>query len=458
MTLDGPSVRTAVPGPESAKLLSRQQQYESNVRSYPRRLPIALRRGVGSYVEDLDGNVFIDFLTGAGALPLGHSHPELLEAIQRQLTQLSHGLDFPTEVRHEFIEAQMSMLPLEMQGNTKIEFCGPSGADAVDASLKLCKTATGRSEIISFQGAFHGSSHAAMTVTGMRAQKERVANRVPGVHFFPYPYSLRCSLGAGSESGEQCISYLERSLRDPLGGITLPAAVIVEIVQGEGGVIPAPTVFVRGLRELTRELEIPLIVDEVQSGAGRTGTWFAFMQHGIIPDAIIASKGIGGMGMPIAIVLHHERLDAFAPGMHTGTFRGNQLAFAAGLEAIRVMRRDAILDHVREIGDYAKSALSDLASRHPAIGEVRGAGLMLGMELVGPDGEPNSAAASAVQRGAIERGLIIELGGRGDCVVRFLPALNVTRETFDQAIEILDAALTDAERDGIGVALSAGPV
>jgi diaminobutyrate-2-oxoglutarate transaminase len=400
-------------------------------------------------VEDLDGNIFIDFLAGAGALPLGHSHPEVVEAIARQLALLTHGLDFPTEIRDEFIAAQLSMLPENMHSSMRIEFCGPSGADAVDAALKLCKTATGRSDIIAFQGAFHGSSHAAMTVTGLVAQKERVAGRVPGVHFFPYPYPLRCALGAGRVSGQRCLEYLERSLRDPLGGVPRPAAVIAEMVQGEAGIIPAPTDFVRGLRRLTRELEIPLIVDEVQTCGGRTGTWFAFEQHGIEPDAIVASKAIGGMGMPVAIVLHHQGMDAFAPGAHTGTFRGNQLAFAAGVAAARIIQRDGILDHVRDLGAYALGVLEGFVRDHEIVGEARGSGLMLGIELVdGATGDPNSPAATAVQRGAIERGLIVELGGRGDCVVRLMPPLNVSRETLDQAFEILHSVLAEATAAG----------
>lgn len=445
LPLDRPLVHTAVPGPQSRALLERQEERESSVRTYPRRLPVALRRGLGSYVEDVDGNVFIDFLTGAGALPLGHSHPELVEAVARQLPLLSHGLDFPTPIRDEFISEQLSMLPESVAANMRIEFCGPSGADAVDAALKLCKTATGRSDIISFQGAFHGSSHAAMTVSGLVAAKEHVGGRVPGVHFFPYPYPLRCPLGAGQESGIRCLEYLERALRDPLGGIPLPAAVLVEIIQGEGGVIPAPTGFVQGLRRLTLELDIPLIFDEVQSGGGRTGTWFAFERHGVVPDVIIASKAIGGMGMPVAVVLHDKRLDAFAPGAHTGTFRGNQLAFAASVAAVRIIKRDGILDHVREVGDYALGCLQGFARDFEIVGEARGAGLMLGMELVDPaTGDPNTEAAQTVQRVAIERGLILELGGRGNSVVRLLPPLNVTRATLDQAFEILDLALGQA--------------
>jgi diaminobutyrate-2-oxoglutarate transaminase len=448
------AVHTPVPGPLSSALLERQAERESSVRTYPRGLPIAIKRGMGSYVEDLDGNVFIDFLTGAGAMPLGHSHPELVEAIAHQLPLLTHGLDFPTEIRDEFISTQLSMLPETMRSHMRIEFCGPSGADAVDAALKLCKTATGRSDIIAFQGAFHGSSHVAMTVSGLVKQKERVAGRVPGIHFFPYPYPLRCALGGGEASGKRCLEYLERSLRDPLGGIPRPAAVIVEMIQGEGGVISAPSDFVQGLRRVTRELEIPLIVDEVQTGGGRTGTWFAFEQHDIEPDVIVASKAIGGMGMPVAIVLHNARLDAFAPGAHTGTFRGNQLAFAAGVASARVMRRDGILDHVRDLGAYAMEMLQGFVRDYEIVGEARGSGLMLGIELVQPlTGEPNTQAAIAVQRRAIERGLIVELGGRGDGVVRLLPPLNVSRETLEQALEILDSALAEAVQ-GSGTGLT----
>jgi diaminobutyrate-2-oxoglutarate transaminase len=447
LPFDHPSVTTPLPGPASERLLERQEQRESNARTYPRKLPIAIKRGAGSYVEDLDGNVFIDFLTGAGTLSLGHSHPEVVEAVQRQLPLLTHGLDFPTEVKDEFVSVQLSLLPEAMREHTKIQFCGPTGANAVDAALKLCKTATGRSEIVTFQGAFHGSSHSALSITGLVSQKEHIANTMPGVHFFPYPYELRSPLGGDRESlGARCLEYFERSLKDPLGGITKPAAVILEVLQGEGGVVPAPTDFVQGVRRVTHELEIPLIVDEIQSGCGRTGTWFCFEQHGIVPDVIVASKAIGGIGMPIAVIFYDESLDVWAPGAHTGTFRGNQLAFAAGIAAARIIERDGILEHVREQGAYAFDALEELAREHEIVGDVRGRGLMLGIELVDPlTKEPNGQAARKVQRAALERGLIIELGGREDAVVRLLPPLNVTRGTLDQALEILGDALAQAQ-------------
>ena len=248
-----PRVTTPIPGPRSQLLLDRQAERESNARTYPRRLPIALAQAAGSYVEDVDGNVFIDFLTGAGVLALGHNHPEVVEAVERQLRKLCHGLDFPTELKDEFVTLQLSLLPPEMRDEMKIQFCGPAGANAVDAALKLCKTATGRSEVVSFQGGFHGSTHSAMAVTGNVAQKTPVANFMPGVHFFPYPYPYRSAipLADGVSAGEACLHYFERVLTDPNGGVTRPAAVIMEMVQAEGGVIPAPTDFVQGVRRVT---------------------------------------------------------------------------------------------------------------------------------------------------------------------------------------------------------------
>lgn len=441
---ESPSVRTSLPGPRSARLLERQNSRESNARTYPRRLPLAVARASGSYLEDLDGNVFIDFLNGAGSLPLGHSHPEVLAAVERQLPLFTHGLDFPTEIRDEFISAQLAMLPAEMQGRTRIGFCGPTGANAVEAALKLCKTATGRSDIVAFQGGYHGGSHGAMAVSSLVSQKERVGNQMPGVHFFPFPYELRSPLGGDPATlGGRCAEYLERSLRDPIGGIPLPAAVILEVIQGEGGVIPASTPFLRGVRETTRELGIPLIVDEIQSGCGRSGNWFAFEEHGFTPDVIVSSKALGGMGMPVAVIMYDDSLDAWSAGAHTGTFRGNQAAFAAGLAALRVIQRDGILENAREAGAIALAELQALANEFEGVAEARGAGLMLGLEMADPEtGEPDHLAAAVAQHAALERGLVLELGGREDAVLRMLPALNVTRRTLDQALGILREAIT----------------
>jgi diaminobutyrate-2-oxoglutarate transaminase len=443
----GPRVTGPLPGPLSAELLNRQSQHESNARSYPRRLPIAIRRASGSFVEDLDGNVFLDFLSGAGVLSLGHNHPEPLAAAHRQLDEVVHGLDFPTPVKDEFTELTLSMLPEPMRSRTKIHFCGPTGANAVDAALKVCKTATGREDVISFQGGFHGSTLAAMTVTGLVGQKAPVRGRMPSVHFFPYSNCHRCPLGLKRDScAVNCADYFENLLTDANGGIPLPAAVLMELVQGEGGVVPAEIEFVRHIREVTRRLDIPLIVDEVQSGCGRTGTWFAFEQYGIEPDVIVASKALSGLGMPVAIILYDERLDTWQPGAHTGTFRGNQPAFAAGVATMKVIQRDGVLENVRQRGAQLMQHLGALREVTDWVADVRGAGLMVGVELADPvTGTPASEMAKRVQWEAVSRGLILELGGREDCVVRMLPPLNCTAEEIDAACRILREALIQAK-------------
>ncbi|GAA3004862.1 diaminobutyrate--2-oxoglutarate transaminase family protein [Actinokineospora diospyrosa] len=442
-----PRVEGALPGPVSAAYLARQARTESNARSYPRGLPIAIERGEGSFVRDVDGNVFIDFLAGAGVLSLGHNHPELVRAMVEQLGSLTHALDFPTPAKDAFVEAQLSMLPPAMRERTRIHFCGPTGANAVDAAIKLCKTATGRGDIVSFQGGFHGASHAAMAVTGLVSQKQPVANGMPGVHFFPYSSCGSCPLGLRPDSCEtNCATYFERSLRDPNGGLPKPAAVIMELVQGEGGVIPARPEFVRRVRAVTAELDIPLIVDEVQTGCGRTGTWFAFERYGITPDVVVASKALSGVGSPVAVILYDERLDVWSPGAHTGTFRGNQLAFAAGTEAVRIVRRDNVLGNVVARGEQVADRLAVLAA-HPLVREVRGLGLMWGVELTdAPDGTPASELAATVRSDVLRHGLILELGGRDDRVVRLLPPLNVTPEVLDTACDILLAAIARLER------------
>lgn len=440
-----PRVATPLPGPRSAELLARQERRESNARTYPRHFPFAVAEASGSYIHDLDGNVFLDFLAGAGVLALGHNHPELVAAATEQMTVFTHGLDMPSPAKDEFTSAQLAMLPAPMRDRMKIQFCGPTGANAVDAAIKLCKTATGRGGVVSFQGGFHGSSHAAMALTGNVGQKRPIANGMPGVSFFPFSSCSRCPLALNPQTCQtNCVAVLERALRDPNGGIELPAAVIMEMVQGEGGVIPARRDFVQRVRALTAELGIPLIVDEVQTGCGRTGTWFAFEQYDIEPDVIVASKALSGMGLPVAIVIFAAELDAWAPGAHTGTFRGNQLAFAAGTRTIDIVRRDDVLGNVRARGEQIANRLAVL-TEHPAVLEVRGRGLMWGIELAAPgDGRPATELAEQVQARALRGGLIVELGGRDDCVVRMLPPLNVTAEDVDIALSILLEAIEEA--------------
>ncbi len=443
-------------GNQNAHYIANQERYESNARSYPRRFPIVFKEADGIMVKDVEGNVYFDCLSGAGTLALGHNHPVVIKAIQQVLhSQLPlHTLDIMTPVKDEFIEELFSSLPIEFASRAKIQFCGPTGADAVEAAIKLVKTATGKRSIFSFHGAYHGMTHGALSLTGNIGPKQSVANLMPDVHFLPYPYSYRCPFQQGGESGEQIgHHYVRNVLDDPESGIVSPAGLIMEIVQGEGGVIPAPDNWVRQISSITRERNIPLIVDEVQTGFGRTGKLFAFEHSGIIPDVVVLSKAIGG-SLPLSVIVYDKSLDRWSPGAHAGTFRGNQMAMATGIATIRFIRENNLDKHAAEMGNRLISQLTDIQKNSNFIGEVRGRGLMIGVEIVNTQLEPNSLnsyppypeLAKQIQQECFKRGLILELGGRFGSVVRFLPPLLITEEQVDHICEIFDNAVQAAEK------------
>jgi diaminobutyrate-2-oxoglutarate transaminase len=436
---------------ETNALLERQAARESNARSYPRRLPLALKRAHGIYVEDIEGRVFIDCLSGAGTLALGHNHPVVVGAIRRVLDDglPLHTLDLTTPVKDRFVQDLFEMLPPDFARSAKVQFCGPSGADAVEAALKLVKTATGRGTMLAFHGAYHGMTQGALNLTGSLAPKRPLNGVLHGVQFLPYPYDYRCPFGLGGPAGVQAgLNYLETVLTDPEGGVPAPAGLIFEVVQGEGGVIPAPDAWVRGVRTLTAQTAVPLIVDEVQTGFGRTGRWFAFEHAGIVPDVVVLSKAIGG-SLPLSVVVYRGELDLWSPGAHAGTFRGNQMAMAAGSATLQFMREQALHDQAARLGARLQRQLRQLQSDFPQIGDVRGRGLMIGVELV--DAQAAAAAqarspampafASAVQAECLRRGLILELGGRHGSVVRFLPPLVIDERQLDRVFDIFAEAV-----------------
>ncbi|MCQ2983266.1 MAG: diaminobutyrate--2-oxoglutarate transaminase family protein, partial [Treponemataceae bacterium] len=426
--------------------ITRQDSTESNARSYPRKFPFALAKAQGSWIEDVEGNKYLDFLCGAGTLALGHNDPEVNQAMVELLTSGAplHTLDLTTPTKDKFVETLQALLPGELKNNAKIQFCSPSGTDATDAALKLCKTATGRSSIIAFGGGYHGMGHGAMACTGNLGAKSKVHGLMPEVHFFPYPYSYRCPFGLGGDAGvDAACAYFERTLKDPESGITKPAAVIIEPIQGEGGVIPAPVKFLQTIRRVTKELGIPMICDEIQCGIGRSGKLFAFEYADIVPDVILSSKAIGGT-QPLAVVIYNKDLDVWTQGAHAGTFRGNQLAMKAGTVVLNRVSKPEFLADVAEKGELTRAKLLKLKEEVSIIGDVRGKGLMIGTEFVDPNGpvdsigsKPASGEISArVQKLCFERGLVIEKGGRGGSVMRCLCALNVSREDLNKAYDI----------------------
>ena len=437
--------------------IDRQSDFESSARSYPRKFPFALKKAKGSWVEDVEGNRYLDFLCGAGTLALGHNDDEVNAAMVELIQSGSplHTLDLTTPVKDRFVQTILDHLPGTLKDNAKIQFCSPSGTDATDAAIKLCKTATGRSTVIAFHGAFHGMGHGALSLTGNLAAKTPVANLMPGVQFMPYPNSYRCPFGLGGEAGAQaCSAYFERMLKDPESGVTKPAAVILEAIQGEGGVIPAPASFLQTVRRVTAELDIPLICDEIQCGMGRSGRLFAFEHAGITPDVILASKAIGG-SQPMAVVIYDRKLDKWAAGAHTGTFRGNQLAMAAGTVVLERVSDSAFLAEVTRKGDRLKAELEKLKDEVSIIGDVRGTGLMLGVEFIDPNGkvdimghpEPSGEIAARIQHLCFEDHLVMEKGGRNGSVMRCLCALTVSDEEIDTMLSIFGKAVRKVDGD-----------
>ncbi|MDQ1831836.1 diaminobutyrate--2-oxoglutarate transaminase [Massilia scottii] len=435
---------------DSTPVLDRQSRQESNARSYPRRIPLVLERASGIYVQDSRGQVFIDCLAGAGTLALGHNHPVVLEAIHAAMSSNlpMHTLDLTTPVKDAFVQEIFASLPPAFAKQARIQFCGPTGADAVEASLKLARTTSARQNVLAFQGAYHGMTLGTMSISGNLGPKNALGSLLSGVQMLPYPHNYRCPFGTG---GEQAIDlnlrYIEQLLSDPESGITAPSAMILEPVQGEGGVIAAPDRWLQGLRRITQERGIALIVDEIQCGIARTGKMFAFEHADIIPDIMPLSKAIGG-GLPLAVVLYREELDVWQPGAHAGTFRGNQLAMAAGTATLRYLKQHAVADHAHQVGERLRSHLLKLQSAFGWIGDVRGRGLMLGMEIVDRDGEPDgqghppvhTARAKQFQQACLQRGLILELGGRHGATVRLLPPLIITDAEIDFVATILFAA------------------
>lgn len=431
-------------------ILLSQEHYESEVRSYPRRLPIAIKNTRGVIIEDTKGQVYLDCLAGAGALPLGYNHSEINQVMINQLNQgvPYQTLDITTPAKDAFIKSVMQFLPANFAKNARIQFCGPSGADAVEAAIKLAKLYTKRNTMISFHGAYHGMTNGSLALTGNLGAKSRRSGLMSDVHFLPFPYSLRCSFGLGGiEGAKQSIHYIESVLSDDESGITKPAAIIAEPVQGEGGVIPAPAFWLQELRRITKEHGILLIFDEIQCGVGRTGDNFAFEESGIEPDILILSKAIGG-GMPMSIILYNKEIDCWNAGEHTGTFRGNQLAMATGAKTLEIIQRDNLTDNAKQRGKQLRASLRAIQNEYDCIAEVRGRGLMCAIEIVKsgefdslgrPESDPQRAIA--IQRAALERGLIIEKGGRKGAVLRFLPPLIISETQIDFVAATVKAAI-----------------
>lgn len=433
--------------------LNRQSQFESNVRSYPRRIPLAIAHAKGAWVTDVEGKTYIDCLAGAGTLALGHNHDNILAAIRSFLESglPMHLLDLTSPVKDAFSESLLSLLPHSGRDYC-LQFCSPSGADAIEAALKLAKRYTGRRHILSFSGGYHGMTHGALAVTSNRSPKENIQGLMPNVQFLPYPNLYRSTAKQiGKKSINSIIDDIQQSFEELEQSSSLPAAVVLEVIQGEGGVNPAPLQWLQKIRVLTQKYGIVMIVDEVQTGFARTGSMFAFEESGIEPDIIVMSKAVGG-GLPLALLAIKKQFDVWKPGDHTGTFRGNQLAMAAGLETIQMLKSPEITQNIAARSEQLIEAFTQLSTQFPAIAQVRGKGLMLGLEIVDEQAKSDmsgaypedSTLAESIQTHCINQGLIVERGGQNGNVIRFLPPLTINEHECCEVVSRFTKSLSFA--------------
>lgn len=405
---------------------------------WPRYTPIIASRAEGSYVYDQDGTHYLDFTCGIGVTNTGHCHPRVVEAIQKQAGLLLHGQVniLLHEPILELIEELQTIFPPQLDGF----FFSNSGAEAVEGAVKLSRRATGRPNIIVFQGSFHGRTVGTMALTTSKTiYRAGYQPLMPGVFVAPFPYAYRYGWGE-EETSRWCLDELELLLQTQ----TAPqetAAMLIEPVLGEGGYVVPPRSFLTGLREICDRFGILLIADEIQSGFGRTGRWFAFEHSTIEPDIVVIAKGLAS-GLPLsAVVSSLELMNRWEPGSHGGTFGGNAVACSAAIATIQVIRDESLLENSIDRGLQLISGLRHVQERNPIIGDVRGLGLMVGTEFSTPDRKPDKATAKAVVHACLMDRLILLTCGPWDNTVRWIPPLNVSDQQISQALEIFESAL-----------------
>ena len=438
--MTGPSLKTALPGPKAQAIIERDAKVVSP--SYTRDYPLVISRGEGAFVEDVDGNVFLDCTAGIAVTSTGHSHPDVVAAIVEQAGKFLHmsGTDFYYEPQVRLAEELSAIAPMPGPHRT---FFGNSGTEAMEAAIKLARYHTKRQNLIAFFGAFHGRSMGSLSLTASKlAQRKGFSPLVPGVFHVPYANCYRCPVNATPDTcAAECLRFLEEQTLVHVVSPDEVAAIVVEPIQGEGGYVVPPNVFHERLRELTSRHGMLLVVDEVQSGMGRTGKWFAIEHAGVQPDMVATAKGIAS-GLPLGVVIARSALMAWPAGAHASTFGGNPVACAASLATITLIR-EQLMKNAADVGGHLLAAVKELMKKHQLIGDVRGRGLMIGIELV-RDRQTKERAVTERDRVVLEcfrRGLLVLGAGRN--AIRLSPPLVLTRDQADTAVRILDEALSD---------------
>lgn len=404
-------------------------EYESEVRSYSRSFPTVFTKSKGYKLWDTDGKEYIDFFAGAGTLNYGHNNDAMKKLLIDYIENdsITHSLDMATVARGQFLTAFNKTILKPRNLNYKVMFPGPTGTNAVESALKLARKVTGRTTIMSFTNAFHGMTIGSLAITG-NASKRKGAG-IPLTHSIAMPFDKY-------NSKTDSLSLIESYLENGGSGIDLPAAIIVETVQGEGGINAASDEWLRGIEKIARKFGILLIVDDIQAGCGRTGTFFSFERAGIDPDIVCLSKSIGGYGLPMAITLFKEEHDVWEPGEHNGTFRGNNLAFIAATEALSYWETDAFSNDINEKSELLSTLITELIEKYPELkAESRGRGLMRGVACK-VDG-----IAEKICEAAFERGLLMETSGPKDEVFKFLPPLIIDKAGLKEGFNIIEDSI-----------------
>ena len=442
---EAPKIITDIPGPKTKSLMERDMAIDSNWVSYPRTLPIALEEGRGATVKDVDGNVLIDLFAGISVMNFGYSNPYIMKYVREQQDKLTHCLDFPTPLRLELLQKLNETAPLGLKDNCKIYFSAPTGTEAVTAAIRLAKLQTKRNTMIAFWGGYHGANGESLAVSSWTGgYKCQHLPMLPDVHFVPFPYCYRCPFGRDyPDCGLLCFDFLRNVLENGFSGACQPAAIILESVQGEGGIHIPPREYVQELRRITTDKGILLIFDEVQSGMARTGKMWACEHYGVTPDIMTASKSIGGAGIPLAAVFYKKELDKWPPGTSIGTFRGNVLGMAGGLGALDFIKETDLFTYVETISKVLNKGLNGLKDKYEVIGDVRQLGLMAAVEFVKDreTKEPWKEFLDAVLLECLKRGVLVWKAGYYFNVLRLLPPLVITEELVNKAITILGEAI-----------------
>jgi len=442
---DLPRIHGPLPGPRAKEIIARDMQTVSP--SYTRSYPLVAHRGEGAIVEDVDGNSFLDFNAGIAVVSTGHCHPQVVEAIREQAGRLIHmsGTDFYYEEMVHLAERLSAVSPGGVP--RRVSF-GNSGAEAIEGAIKLARYHTGRDKFIAFLGAFHGRTMGALSLTARKAvQRKGFGPLVPGVVHAPYPYCYRCPFGREPETcAVECAKFIEDTLLSTIAPAEEMAAIVIEPVQGEGGYIVPPQKFFDELQRIAARSGILLVLDEVQSGAGRTGKMWAAEHFGLTPDIFAVAKGIAS-GMPLGGTVARAESMRWPRGAHASTFGGNPVSCAAALVRLELLERE-LVDNAARMGAYLMDRMREWPRRFPMVGEVRGLGLMIGIELVRNQAtkEKAPAARDRVVQLAFERGLLVL--GAGDNTIRLSPPLVITRDQSDFALDVLEECLTIAIREG----------